>query len=323
MLKVVKVTAGISPRVDTVLMPRATTTATFTISLSGYEVEAVPHPGIDIEPDPAIERLYEEGRPLLAAASYFKGQPLKLVDANPNWIDTNDPEQRLVRRPVGTGLATAKRAIEPGHAVLAAGRDESKFASAQAVGAQTAQLDAGDRAATELFFEMAGEFDHLVLCASGASGAGSFRELDLESIRKGFEGKFWPQVTSAHAALSTLRPGGSITFVGAISSRALKPGTAGLAAINAALEAMVPILASELRPTRVNIVVPGVVDTPWWSRVPDAQRKELFEQLAHEVPMGRIGTPQDLASAILFVTTNTFITGTVLDCDGGWKLKNE
>ena len=102
----------------------------------------------------------------------------------------------------------------------------------------------------------------------------------------------------------------------------MKPGTAGLAAINAALEAMVPVLASELRPTRVNAVVPGVVDTPWWSRVPEAARAELFEKLAGEVAVGRIGQPEDLANAIMFVTSNTFVTGAIIDCDGGWKLKN-
>lgn len=95
-----------------------------------------------------------------------------------------------------------------------------------------------------------------------------------------------------------------------------------LAAINAALEAMVPILASELRPTRVNAVVPGVVDPPWWSRVPEAARKDLFEQLASQVAVGRVGKPEDLASAIMLLTANTFITGTALDCDGGWKLRN-
>lgn len=128
----------------------------------------------------------------------------------------------------------------------------------------------------------------------------------LHSTNSEEVGEFWPQVTYAKAALPTLREGKSITFVGAISSRALKPGTAGLAAINAALEAMVPILASELRPTRVNAVVSGVVDTPWWSRVPETARKELFEQLAREVAVGRVGKPEDLASAIMFVTTNTF-----------------
>lgn len=222
----------------------------------------------------------------------------------------------------GIGLATAKMAIEAGHSVLAAGRDEAKFPEAESVGAKAAQIDASDPLSVQRFFAEHGEFDHLVLSVSGSSGAGSFRDLDLDDLRKGFEGKFWPQLACAKAALPTLRLAGSITFVGAISSRAMKPGTSGLAAINAALEAMVPVLASELRPIRVNAVVPGVVDTPWWSRVPEAAKAELFGKLASEVAVGRVGRPEDLASAIMFVTTNTFVTGTIIDCDGGWKLKN-
>src|SRR5699024_2476555 len=134
--------------------------------------------------------------------------------------------------------------------VIAAGRDAAKFAAAEAIGATAVQLDASDAAAVERFFSAQGEFDHLVLSVSGSAGAGPFRELAIEELRKGLEGKLWPQVSCAKAALSTVSKTGSISFVGAISSRALKPGTAGLAAINAALEAMVPILASELRPTR-------------------------------------------------------------------------
>jgi NAD(P)-dependent dehydrogenase (short-subunit alcohol dehydrogenase family) len=222
----------------------------------------------------------------------------------------------------GIGLAVAKAAVAAGHSVVAVGRDSAKFAAAEAVGATAAQLDASDFEASERFFSSAGQFDHLVLCASGAAGSGYFRDLSLEDMRRGFEGKFWPHVTCAKAALASLNRAGSITFVGAISSRAMRPGTAGLAAINAALEALVPILASELRPTRVNGVAPGVVDTPWWSRVPEATRHDLFERLANEVAVGRVGTPEDLAGAIMFLTTNTFVTGTILDCDGGWKLKN-
>ena len=222
----------------------------------------------------------------------------------------------------GIGLATAGLAVKAGHVVIAAGRDAAKFSAATAVGAVTAILDASDQKACKKFFSEAGAFDHLVLCPSGAAGAGPFRELNLEDLRKGFEGKFWPQVTCAQAALDMISRDGSITFVGAISSRAQQPGTSGLAAINAAIEAMIPVLASELRPLRVNAVVPGVVDTPWWSRVPDEARKKLFEEMAGQVAVGRIGKPEDLASAIMLLTTNTFITGTILDCDGGWKLKN-
>lgn len=222
----------------------------------------------------------------------------------------------------GIGLATAKMAIDAGHEVIAVGRDPAKFSAARSIGAVTAQVDAASLLESQRFFDSQGPFDHLVLCASGSAGAGSFRDLVLEDLRKGFEDKFWPQVISVKAALASLNKSGSITFVGAISSRAMRPGTAGLAAINAALEAMVPILASELRPTRVNAAVPGVVDTPWWSRVPETTRKGLFEKLASEVAVGRIGIAEDLASAIIFLTTNTFVTGTILDCDGGWKLKN-
>jgi NAD(P)-dependent dehydrogenase (short-subunit alcohol dehydrogenase family) len=222
----------------------------------------------------------------------------------------------------GIGLATAELAIKSGNTVVAAGRDSSKFSAATSVGATAAVLDASDHTACKKFFSEVGAFDHLVLCASGSAGAGSFCELAIEELRKGFEGKFWPQVICAQAALDSISKDGSITFISAISSRAQQPGTSGLAAINAALEAMVPVLASELRPLRVNAVVPGVVDTPWWSRVPDEARKNLFEQLAKQVAVGRVGKPEDLASAIMLLTTNTFITGTILDCDGGWKLKN-
>jgi len=222
----------------------------------------------------------------------------------------------------GIGLATVKLAIESGHTVAAVGRDTAKFHAAESLGATAKQLDAADQTACIQYFSEVGPFDHLVLCASGAAGSGAFRDLDLNELRKGFEGKFWPQVICAQAALNSINKEGSITFIGAISSRAQQPGTSGLAAINAALEAMVPVLASELRPLRVNAVVPGVVDTPWWSRVPDEARKNLFEQLAKQVAVGRVGKPEDLASAIMLLTTNTFITGTILDCDGGWKLKN-
>jgi NAD(P)-dependent dehydrogenase (short-subunit alcohol dehydrogenase family) len=222
----------------------------------------------------------------------------------------------------GIGLATAKKAIEAGDEVTVAGRDPARFPAAHAVGATTARLDAGDPPECQRFFADRGGFHHLVLCTSGASGAGAFRELSLDDLRNGFDGKFWSQLTCAKAALASLDPAGSITFVSAISSRAMKPGTSGLAAINAALEAMVPILASELAPLRVNAVAPGVIDTPWWSRVPDDARQALFEQLGKQVAVGRVGTEDEVASAILLMTTNAFITGTVLDCDGGWKLRD-
>lgn len=222
----------------------------------------------------------------------------------------------------GIGLATATLALGQGHEVLVAGRDKGKFAEAERLGLAAEALDASDPIAVTQFFTKQGAFDHLVTTVSGAAGAGAFRTLELSELQRGFEAKLFPQLRTAQEALRTIRESGSITFVGAISSRAQQPGTAGLAAINAALEAMVPILASELRPLRVNAVVPGVVDTPWWERVPLEQRTKLFNEMAARVPVGRVGKPEDVAQAIMLLVTNSFITGTLIDCDGGWKLKS-
>lgn len=216
----------------------------------------------------------------------------------------------------GIGLATA-RCLSSRHAqVIVTGRDAGKLASVDH-GIRTQSVDAASRPALDRFFAATGPFDHLILCASGAEGGGAFATLDLESLRRGFEAKFWLHVQAAQASLATLKPGGSITFVSAISARMTNPGTSGLAAINGALEVMVPILASELRPTRVNAVSPGAVRTPWWNGVPEAQRNAMFASMASASPVGRIGEADDIAEAIAFVVANRFVTGSVIECDGG------
>ena|GEM_PF-1821373 len=104
------------------------------------------------------------------------------------------------------------------------------------------------------------------------------------------------------------------------SGDAAFPGTAGLAAINGALDAIVPPLAVELAPLRINAVSPGVIDTPWWDRIPEDQRRTLFEGIVSTTPAGRVGRPEDVAAAIVSLATNGFITGVVLDVQGGATL---
>jgi NAD(P)-dependent dehydrogenase (short-subunit alcohol dehydrogenase family) len=182
-------------------------------------------------------------------------------------------------------------------------------------------VDATDHPKLAGFFQSVGRFDHLVLTLSGGEGAGPFRDLDLAKLREGFEAKFWPHLASAQAALPQLNPGGSITFVTAASAGGHLPGTSGLAAINGALNMMVPVLAVELKPLRVNAVSPGVIDTPWWDKWPVEQKTALFADLAASSPVGRIGTAADVAQAIVFLTGNGFVTGQVLQCDGGIQLR--
>ncbi|MGW6754624.1 SDR family oxidoreductase [Streptomyces sp. NPDC055006] len=223
----------------------------------------------------------------------------------------------------GIGEATATLFAATGAEVTITGRDQARLDQAAArVGGKTTahRMDATDPADIDAFFAQSGPIDHLVVAVSGSAGSGPFAELDLADLAAGFEGKFWPQVRILRAALPQLRADGSVTLITAASARAAFPGTSGLAAINGALEAMVPPLAVELAPLRINAVSPGVVDTPWWDRVPAQQRQALFEGLAATTPVGRVGHPADIARAIHSLATNGFITGVVLDTTGGANL---
>lgn len=223
----------------------------------------------------------------------------------------------------GIGLATASMLLQQGQTVTIAGRDEQKLgAAAQSLpsGVHTAVADATNPEDVRRVFENAGTFDHLVLALGNGFGGGPFATLDMADLLKGFRTKAVAHASAAQAALPHLAAGGSITFVSAVSAQAALPGTAGLAAVNAAIEAMVPVLAVELKPIRVNAVSPGVVDTPWWSFMPDDQRAATFDGFAARTPVGRVGTPEDIAQAIAFLIGNGFVSGHILTCDGGVRL---
>jgi len=223
----------------------------------------------------------------------------------------------------GVGLATVKRLAAAGARVIAVGRDQTRLESAVAgLGERVSgeAIDGGDRKALDSFFARLGRFDHLVLTLSGGEGAGAFADLDLAALRRGFEAKVWPQLDAGQASLPALRSAGSITFLTAISARIANPGTSGLGAINGALESMIGTLARELKPSRVNAVSPGVIDTPWWDRFPAAMKADLFRQQAETLPVGRVGQADDVAHAIQFLIENPFMTGAVIECDGGMRL---
>jgi NAD(P)-dependent dehydrogenase (short-subunit alcohol dehydrogenase family) len=223
----------------------------------------------------------------------------------------------------GIGLSTAKFLTDYGASVIITGRDVKKLESAhQQLGpsASSVAFDAADSEARAKALASIGKLDHLVISLSGGKGAGTFQALSEADLRTGFDAKFWTHFSLAHEAIPYLSPAGSITFVSAISARAANPGTAGLAAINAAIEGLVKPLAVELKPLRVNAVAPGVVDTPWWNWLSEDQKKATFESFAAATPAGRVGKPEDIASAIVFLIGNSFMTGCVIECDGGLRL---
>lgn len=223
----------------------------------------------------------------------------------------------------GIGLAAARQLLATGARVTITGRDARRLDAAR----EQLQGDIAtlvmDAAATETLaegFSRIGAFDHLVLALGSGKGAGHFASVSLADVRAGFEEKVLPHFAAAQAALPYLRKDGSITFISAVSAQAALPGTAGLGAANAAIAALVPILAVELQPLRVNGVSPGVVDTAWWDFLPDEQKSAVFADFAGKTPVGRVGQPEDVAQAISFLIADSFVSGHMLICDGGLRL---
>jgi NAD(P)-dependent dehydrogenase (short-subunit alcohol dehydrogenase family) len=222
----------------------------------------------------------------------------------------------------GIGLATARRLHNLGTAVHIVGRSKQRLDTITATDPALTghRADGSNRDQIAAVVEAIGQIDWLIITLSGSEGPGPIADLDLGMLRRAFDAKFWGHITTIQAALPHLAPTGSITLLGAITARAAMPATAGIAAINGAVEALIKPLAAELAPIRVNGVSPGLVDTPWWSGLAADARQAYFTQAAQALPTRRIATADDIAEAVVLTATNANITGTIIETDGGAHL---
>lgn len=222
----------------------------------------------------------------------------------------------------GIGLASAVRLAESGAEVFVTGRSQDRLdAALHRIGGKASgeAVDARDTAAMRELFRRIGAFDHLVVTVTGRGGAGPLSGLTADGLATAMASKLIPYLMTAQAALEVLSPQGSITFVTAASAGAAMVGVSQLAAVNGAIEATVPGLAVELAPVRVNAVSPGVIDTDWWEALGEA-RAGFLESTGAALPVGRVGTPEDVALTVEYAVRNGYLTGTVLTVDGGARL---
>ena len=218
----------------------------------------------------------------------------------------------------GMGLATARLAAELGANVVAAGRRPVE-ARESAGGVTQARVDTTDEASVQALFDEVGELDHVFVSSSPGS-PGALLEQDLAAARTFVDGKLLGSWMCARYAAPRMPAGGSITFVtGCAVLRPPRHAAMAVAAF-AAVEALSRALALELGPLRVNTIRPGYTDSEMWSGLPPTARDRLRRAVADTLPVGRMGTPEDIAHAAVFLMTNRQTTGAVLEVSGGEPL---
>jgi NAD(P)-dependent dehydrogenase (short-subunit alcohol dehydrogenase family) len=217
----------------------------------------------------------------------------------------------------GIGLAVAAATADAGASVTVASRNREKLTAAATRLGETvhiAVLNTADDELLERFFENEMTWDHVVVSAA-QTRAGSVRGLSLTDAKAAMESKFWGAYRVARVA--RINDGGSLTLVSGFLSERPSATAVLQGSINAALEALARGLALELAPVRVNAVSPGVIETPIWDDLPSEKRRGVFELTATHLPVRRIGQPEDVANAVLFLMTTPYATGSTVRVDGG------
>jgi len=202
------------------------------------------------------------------------------------------------------GQGAAEVAAAAGADVVAAGRE---------------RVDVTDEQSVKAFFEEVGELDHLLVTASPGS-RGAFLEQDVAGAREYMDGKFFSSWACARYAAPRLREGGSITLLSGGMATRPQAGASMVTAAFAAVEGLGRALAIELAPLRVNTISPGFVDSSMFDFLDEDAREQLRQENRAAAPVKRIGTIEDIGSAAVFLMTNPYVTGTVLQVDGGHAL---
>ncbi|GAB1260059.1 SDR family oxidoreductase [Aurantivibrio plasticivorans] len=222
----------------------------------------------------------------------------------------------------GIGLSITSLCASLGANVWAIGRSQEYIdkAKEEVSGNVTfVSLDIHDTSALQALFKEVGTIDHLACNATGANRTiAPFMKQTAEQFQEAF-GKFWGYTNVVREAIPFIADTGSITLTSGTPARKARPGQISLSCVGSAVEAFTRALAPEVAPIRVNVVAPGIIDTTMYSWMGD-KKDEQLANLTQKFPAKRAGDPGEVASAIVFLMQNDYVTGSTIDVDGGLLL---
>src|SRR6201992_838525 len=183
-----------------------------------------------------------------------------------------------------------------------------------------ATVDVTDEDTARALFEHADALD-VVVNTAGYSGVGLITDLAVADFRSVVDvcltGAF---LVIKHGA-PRLRDGGALVSISSLNGRQPAAAMSAYCAAKAGLSMLTQVAALELAPRgiRVNAVAPGFVHTPLTE--PATQIPGVLEEYLENTPLGRAGTREDIAEAVVFLCKATWLTGEVLDLNGGAHMK--
>jgi NAD(P)-dependent dehydrogenase (short-subunit alcohol dehydrogenase family) len=224
----------------------------------------------------------------------------------------------------GMGLATAKRFVAEGAYVFITGRRRPQLDQAVALigrNVTAVQGDAANLADLDRLFETVkhskGRIDVLFASAGFVEYNIPLGRITEENFDRTFDLNVRGTLFTVQKALPLLADGASIILNGSINASKGFPGFTHYSASKAAVRSFARTWAAELksRNIRVNVISPGAIDTNIYAGVPT----EILDQVMSVIPMGRMGRPDEIANAALFLASDeaTFVTGIELFVDGG------
>jgi NAD(P)-dependent dehydrogenase (short-subunit alcohol dehydrogenase family) len=220
----------------------------------------------------------------------------------------------------GIGFETARHAFNEGARITLVSRSEEKLeAAAGLIGSavRTVVANVAVEADVVAAFDAIGDIDHLVFTSGDTVHqqlADSFSSADIEG---NFSVRLYGAMLVAKHARARITSGGSISLTSSTLPMNPAPGYSLGAAVSSAIMAYGRALAAEFAPIRVNVVAPGVIRSPIWERVPEQARESLFTEIGKRLPVGRVGVPEDVAVAFVYLMKADFTTGQILTVDGG------
>lgn len=229
----------------------------------------------------------------------------------------------------GIGLAAAKAYAAEGARVIITGRDTSTLDAALAqLGPQARAIrnDAADIASARSLRDSL-QADGIQLDAvflnAGIAQLVSLPDTDEALWDRTFNTNVKGPYFQIQALLPLLNTGAAIVLNGSINAHIGMPNSSAYAASKAALISLAKTLSAELLPrgVRVNVVSPGPVETPLYTKLgmDAAQLADVAAQIRNQVPLGRFGRVEEVASTVLHLSAaeSAFIVGTEIIIDGG------